>query len=124
MFTHIRTSKENKGVVTQLTNKLTLGAENVIARIALAYSLAQVEKLSLEDIRNSGGKEYSKSVLFGENFDVYIGMICSRYDLYRTDKDIAKLVKLHLDDGLESISKKLESNTGQSGFEIIVSVIN
>ena len=35
MFSHIKTSKENKEVVTLLTNKLNLGAENVIARIAL-----------------------------------------------------------------------------------------
>ena len=41
MFSHIKTSKENKEVVTQLTNKLSLGAENVIARIAIAHSLAQ-----------------------------------------------------------------------------------
>ena len=105
MFSHIRTSKENKEVVTQLTNKLNLGAENVIARIALAYSLKKNEKLSLENLQNSGGKEYSRSVLLGEFDDIYIGMICTMYGLYNNDKDIPKYIKAHLDDGLESISE-------------------
>ena len=75
MFSHIKTSKENKEVVTQLTNRLQLGAENVIARIALTYSLAQDEKLDLKDLKDSGGKEYSKSELFGENYEIYLGLI-------------------------------------------------
>ena len=76
MFSHIKTSKENKEVVTLLTNKLNLGAENVIARIALAYSLSLGEKLNIVDIQNSSGKEYSTKVLFGENIDYYVGMTC------------------------------------------------
>ena len=106
MFTHIRTSKKNKEVVTQLTNKLNLGAENVIARIALAYSLAQDEKLDLKDLKDSGGKEYSKSVLFGEYFDIYIGMVSVKYDLYHSDNDMVKMIKLHLDNGLQAMEQK------------------
>ena len=64
MFSHIKTSKENKEVVTLLTNKLNLGAENAIARIALTYSLSLGEKLNIKDIQNSSGKEYSSKVLF------------------------------------------------------------
>ena len=52
MFSHIKTSKENKEVVTLLTNKLNLGAENAIARIALTYSLSLGEKLNIRDIQN------------------------------------------------------------------------
>lgn len=39
MFTQIKTSTQNKDAVTFLTRKFGLGAENVIARIAIAYSL-------------------------------------------------------------------------------------
>lgn len=106
MFSHIKTSKENKEVVTQLTNKLNLGAENVIARIALAYSLAQDEKLDLKDLKDSGGKEYSKNVLFGENYDVYLGMICSKYQIHVSDNDLTKLIKLHIDDGLTQLASE------------------
>ena len=37
MFTQIKTSKENKDIVSQLTRKLGLGTENIIARIAYTY---------------------------------------------------------------------------------------
>lgn len=110
MFSHIKTSKENKEVVTQLTNKLHLGAENVIARIALAYSLAQGEKLDLKNLKDSGGKEYSKSVLFGDNFNLYIGMICTMHGKHSSDEDIVKLIKLHLDNGLNLMMKSEPSD--------------
>lgn len=104
MFSHIRTSKENKEVVTQLTNKLNLGAENVIARLAIAYSLEKGEKLNVQDLGDSSGKEYSRSVLLGEYEQLYLGMICSMYGLYFNDKDIPKYLKLHLDSGLKSLN--------------------
>lgn len=53
MFNSIKTSRVNKLVVTELSRKFNLGAENVIARIALAYSLAQDRQLSLSDIADS-----------------------------------------------------------------------
>ena len=36
MFTQIKTSKANKMIVTDLSRKFNLGAENTIARIAIA----------------------------------------------------------------------------------------
>lgn len=53
MFTQIKTSKENKEVVSLLTRKLGLGTENIIARIAYAYSLSKGTKLDLNHIENS-----------------------------------------------------------------------
>ena len=88
MFTQIKTSKKNREVVTILSRKFNLGAENVIARIAFAYSLSKGKKLSLSDIQDSQGKEYSKSVLFGNNYPFYLGLVCVHYGLYKTDKDI------------------------------------
>lgn len=38
MFTSIKTSKVNKDIVTDLSRKFNLGAENIIARIAFAVS--------------------------------------------------------------------------------------
>lgn len=111
MFSQIKTSKRNKEVVSKLTNKLNLGAENVIARIALAYSLSKDDiKLNISDLKDSGGKEYSKSVLFGDNLDIYIGLICIKYKFHYSQKDIASYVKLHLDHGLELIEKEYDKN--------------
>lgn len=120
MFKQIKTSKSNKDVVSLLTRKLGLGAENVIARIAFTYSLSQNRKLDLTKIQDSGGKEYSKSVLFGEYFDIYIGLLCTHYGLYKTDKDIPKYLKMHVDDGLMLINIEIQDNTNTDGFDFII----
>ena len=51
MFNQIKTSKENKEVVSRLTNKLGLGAENVIARIAIGYSISKKKKLDINNVK-------------------------------------------------------------------------
>ena len=119
MFTQIKTSKANKLVVTDLSYKLNLGAENTIARIAFAYSLSKGQKFSVLDIKDSQGKEYSKSVLFGNNYPFYMAMICTHYNLYRTDKDIPKYFKIHIDDGLELIDAELKDNPNLNGFDYL-----
>lgn len=123
MLTTIKTSKENKEIVSQLTRKLNLGAENVIARLALSYSLAKERKLSLSEIRNSQGKEYSAKVLFGDYSESYIALICVHYKLYKSDKDIPKYIKMHIDDGLELIYKDVERKAGITGAEFLINEI-
>ena len=114
MFTSIKTSRANKDIVTDLSRKFNLGAENIIARIALTYSLSKDRLLSLTDIADSQGKEYSKNVLFGNNLPYYIGLICVKYGLYKTDKDIPKYIKLHIDDGLQLMYLEAYNNQNQS----------
>ena len=123
MINSIKTSRANKLVVTELSRKFNLGAENVIARIALAYSLAQDRQLSLSDIADSQGKEYSKNVLFGSNLPYYIGLICVKYGLYKTDKDIPRYVKLHIDDGLQLMNKELRNNPNLNGYDYLIDKI-
>jgi DNA sulfur modification protein DndE len=124
MFTQIKTSIENKETVTQLTRRLNLGTENIIARIAYSYSLSLGEKLDLQKIENSSGKEYAKSVLFGENADIYIGMVCTHYGLYKTDKDVAKYIKMHVDHGLRLLNQEVEERTNLDGFDFLSEKIN
>ena len=123
MFTSIKTSKVNKDIVTDLSRKFNLGAENIIARIALTYSLSQDRKQSLADIAYSQGKEYSKNVLFGNNMPYYIGLICVKYGLYKTDKDIPKYIKLHVDDGLQLMNKELRDNPNLNGYDYLIDKI-
>ena len=123
MFTHIRTSKENREVVAQLTRKLNLGTENIIARIALTYSLSKDCKLDLGKLKDSGGKEYSKSVLFGDYLDYYLGMVAMHYGLHITDKDLSKYVKLHIDHGLTLINADFESASNLDSFDYIIGKI-
>ena len=124
MFTQIKTSKENKEVVALLTRKLGLGTENIIARIAFTYSLSTDKKLDLNFIKDSSGKEYSKSVLFGEYYDTYLGLLCVHYGLYKTDKDIARYIKMHVDDGLQLIFKEVNERTNVDGFDFLTEKIN
>lgn len=123
MFTQIKTSKENKEVVALLTRKLGLGTENVIARIAYTYSLSQDKKLDLNDIKDAGGKEYSKSVLFGEYYDMYLGLLCVHYGLYKTDKDIGRYIKMHVDEGLQLLNEEVNERSNIDGFDFITEKI-
>ncbi|WP_430933254.1 DndE family protein [Saccharicrinis sp. 156] len=123
MFANIKTSKENREVVANLTRKLNLGTENIIARIAFTYSLSKEKQLKIADLKDSGGKEYSRGVLFGDNYSFYIALLSTHYNLYKTDKDLPKYVKLHIDDGLELIQKELDSNPNLNGFEYVIDKI-
>lgn len=124
MFKQIKTSKANRDLVSQLTRKLNLGKENVIARIALTYTLSKDMRLDLNDIQDSGGKEYTKAVLFGNNIDIYIGLICTHYNLYKTDKNISKYIKMHIDEGLELINSELVKNPKFDGFNFLLEKIS
>lgn len=124
MFTQIKTSKENKEVVSLLTRKLALGTENVVARIAYTYSLSLDRKLNLNEIKDSSGKEYSKSVLFGDYYDFYLGLICVHYGLYKTDKDIGRYIKMHVDDGLQLINTEVQKLSNVDGFDYISNLIS
>ncbi len=123
MFTSIKTSRANKYIVTDLSRKFNLGAENIIARIALTYSLSKDRLLSLTDISDSQGKEYSKNVLFGSSLPYYVGLICVKYGLYKTDKDIPKYIKMHIDDGLQLMNDELRDNPNLNGYDYLIDKI-
>ena len=122
MFTHIKTSKENREVVAQLTRKLNLGTENIISRIALTYSLSKNRKLDIKDIQNSGGKVYSNLVLFGDNMDYYLGMVAIHYQIHISDKDLPKYIKMHVDDGLDLLNTELNSSN-MEGLDFLIDKI-
>ena len=124
MIGQIKTSTENKERVTKLTRKFGLGAENIIARIAIAYSLNQGEHFDPTKVKDSGGKEYSRNVLFGNLFPLYLSMICEHYQIKSTDKDLPRYFKLHLDDGLELIDKDVKDNPNLVGFDYLFDKIH
>ncbi len=124
MFKSIKTSEANKEVVTELTRKLGLGPENIIARMAYAYSLSMNVKLKLSEIQDAKGKEYSINVLFGNNASYYIALVCTHYNIYKTDKDIAKYVKMHIDHGLQLLNEEFISNPNITGFEFLVNKVD
>ena len=124
MIGQIKTSTENKERVTRLTRKFGLGAENIIARIAIAYSLKQGGHFDPTKVKDSGGKEYSRNVLFGNLFPLYLSMICEHYQIKSTDNDLPRYFKLHLDDGLELIDKDVKDNPNLVGFDYLFDKIH
>lgn len=123
MFTSIKTSAKNRELVRILTKKLNLGTENHIARIAITYSLAQRKKLDINNLLDSKGKEYSQKVLFGNYSYIYTSLICTFYSISRYDKDIAKYIKLHLDNGLELLNNEINHNKNLIGYDYLISKI-
>lgn len=121
MLINIRTSEANKPVVQELTKRLNLGTENYVSRIAFAYSLSKNIKLNLEkDLKDSKGKEYKDDILFGKYRDYYMALICQHYNLYKTDKDIGKYIKMHIDHGLSLMHKLFEENKNYSGLDFLL----
>jgi len=123
MFSHIKTSKVNKEIVTELTNKLSLGTENIISRVALAYSLSLSEKLNINDIEDSNGKEYSSKVLFGDYAEYYGGMLAMNYKVHISDKDLSKYAKMHIDHGLQLLNQEIIEQGNIDGFDFLIEMI-
>jgi DNA sulfur modification protein DndE len=123
MQINLRTSAKNQDIVRSLTSKLPTGTkENVIARIALGYSLQIGKKFTAKDFNlyDSKGKEYKDHILFdAKHRDFYIACICQHYGIYKTDENIPKYVKLHIDHGLESMDNLFTNNKNYTFFDFL-----
>lgn len=124
MLKSIKTSEPNRIVVTELTNKLSMGPENIIARIALAYSVSQGRKLDISQIADSKGKEYSSKVLFGENPEIYTAIICQLYGIDSANLDVPKYIKMHIDNGLDLMQNIIQDNPNLTVFDFILDQID
>lgn len=116
----IKTSAANKERVRSLTRRFALGSENIIARVAIGYSLGSGVHLSLNHLQDSEGKEYSYEVLLGTFASAYMVMICAHYGISLHDKNISRYLKLHLDHGLECIAYDLEKNPNLVGLDYLL----
>jgi len=112
MQINIKTSEASLEIIRRLTPKLGENIpENVIARIALAYSLQNGNKFNVNDAADSKGKEYKDHILFESQYrDFYIALICQYYGIYKTDDNIPKYIKMHIDDGLSLLDRIFERN--------------
>lgn len=120
---NIHTSKANKEVVQKLSRKILGGAaENVIARIALGYSLQTGRKFTSGEFKiyDSGGKEYKEHILFDAKYkDYFVALICQHYEVHKTNDNIPRYIKLHIDHGLEAINQLFESNPKYTIFDFL-----
>ena len=124
MQINIKTSEKNQEVVRKLTSKLPQGTkENVIARIALGYSLGTGKKYNSNDFNlyDSKGKEYKDHILFDAKYrDFYIAIIAQHYEIYKSDDNIPKYIKLHIDHGLELMDNIFQDNYNYTFFDFLV----
>ena len=123
MLINLKTSEANQQRVTDLTNRLggaTRLSENVVARIAITYSLARGYRLDpATDLQDSKGKEYKDDVLLGRQRSLYIALVCQQYGIPKTDGNIGRYVKMHLDHGLELMTKLFEQNKTYTGLDFL-----
>lgn len=124
MQINIHTTEKNEKVVRKLTTKLPHGTKkNVIARIALGYSLQSGKKFSTNDFSqyDSKGQEYKDHILFDAEFrDFYIAMICQYYGIYKSDENITKYIKIHIDHGLELMDNIFQDNFNYTFFDFLI----
>jgi DNA sulfur modification protein DndE len=118
---NISTSSENKEVVQRLTTKLSISEQNIIARIAISYSLSKNRYFEIKDILSSkDGKEYKEHTLLGNYKNFYVALICQHYNLPQSSPDLPKFFKLHLDDGLQLIDKIFADNPNYAMFDFLL----
>jgi len=57
--------------------------------------------------------------LFGEYYDIYLGLLCVHYGLYKTDKDIGRYIKMHVDEGLQLLNEEINELSNIDGFDFL-----
>lgn len=124
MIINIKTSEASLKLIREYSSKLKLPAENIIARIALGYSISRGKQINIKEIRDSKGKEYKEETFFGKNKNQYIALISQLYDIHRTDINMPKYVKMHIDDGLELMNKFFESNPNYNIYDFLIESID
>jgi DNA sulfur modification protein DndE len=123
MTINLKTSEANKERVVELTARLGNNIkENVVARIAIAYSLARGYRLDpAKDLRDSKGKEYKEDTLLGTQYrNLYVALICQYYGIHKTDGNVPRYIKMHLDHGLELMSKVFADNRNYTSIEFLL----
>ncbi|AEE51789.1 DndE family protein [Haliscomenobacter hydrossis] len=120
MEINIKTSELSFELIRKFTSRFQVQAENVVPRIALSYSIAKGRKMRLPEVKDSRGKEYKDSILLGKHRTFFIALICQHYEIYKTDENIRKYIKMHIDDGLELMDKFFESNPNHSVFDFLI----
>ena len=110
MQINISTSEETEVILGKLSQRFNLGAKNILMRVALSYSLTRGRKLSLDAVEDTKGNPYKEITLVGQYKNYYVALICQHYQIYKTDTDIPKYFKLHVDDGLKLFDKLFSEN--------------
>ena len=125
----IKTNKENHSVVKRLKDKYDFPNQSIPAKIAINYSLQLNKTFNLDDYPNldNSGMEYDENTLFGgrENYSFYRALFSQQYGRVLTEIEFNKIVKIHLDFGLELLKEQvLDTDRGKnSHIDYLMSLI-
>ncbi len=117
---------ENSDLLDRITNIYSFKRDTITARIAISLS---INKGSHFDLSNeslpSNGREYSPtSSFFGrvidatDNYIIFKTVLDQHYQRVLSENDIIKLVKFHLDEGLNIWNKELNQKSISNGGHI------
>ncbi len=115
MQINVSTSEETEAILGRLSNRFSLASKNILMRVAFSYSLSRGQKLLLKDLADAKGNPYKEVTVVGKYRSYYVALICQHYGIYKTDLDIPKYFKLHIDDGLRLLDK-LFAESATYGF--------
>jgi DNA sulfur modification protein DndE len=118
MQINVATSEITEEILGRLSQRFSLASKNILMRIALSYSITRGRKLQLSEIEDTKGNPYKELQIVGKYRSYYIAIICQHYGIYKTDLDIPKYFKLHIDNGLRLLDKLFteSSNYGFTDF--------
>jgi DNA sulfur modification protein DndE len=118
MQINISTSEETEAILGKLQSRFGVASKNILMRIAFTYSLTRGRKLHENKPEDTKGNPYKELQIVGQYRSYYVALICQFYDIYKTDSDIPKYFKLHIDDGLKLLDKMFSesSNYNLSDF--------
>lgn len=107
----IKTSKANLPVIERLKQTYDFKYYYVPARIAIAYSLQLNKKFDPGQFGalDNGGKEIDEKDIFGgrDSFALYHALFNQHYGKVLDHGEFMKLVKIHMDFGLERLGKEI-----------------
>ncbi|MER0441597.1 DndE family protein [Emticicia sp. W12TSBA100-4] len=105
MQINISTSEETEEILGRLSQRFNLPSKNILMRIAFSYSLTRGRRLNPAKPEDTKGNPYKEITVVGRYRSYYIALICQFYNIFKTDSDIPKYFKLHIDDGLRLLDK-------------------
>ena len=125
----IKTNKANHSVVKLLQTKFEFPDESIPAKIAINYTLQINKTFNINDFQvvDNTGKEYQENTLFGgrDNYNLYRALFNQQYGRILSETEFNKLVKLHLDFGLERLKAEiLDTDRGRnSHVDYLMSIV-
>ena len=52
-----------------------------------------------------------------------MGLVCVKYNIHSSDKDILKYIKMHIDDGLETLNEMVEEKGLTTNTQLLDALI-